>query len=338
MANVRTPIARIGPGRPLGLPELGRTGRISEGPPPAAPRTERDRGTMREVTGRVLPSSGRASALAGRTDETQRSRRVSETGGEDATAMPTSVWKSFKFAANLKEPVVLRPLNVSWPIRAILAAVKTVETVSARLFQSRLSPDYNERIVEYAFALRMLGPAVSTMRILDFGCSESILPITLATIGAEVVGADIRDYEFKHPNFSFRKGDFLDAEFPDAHFDAVVAVSSVEHVGLGSYGSRVYGSGDVAVVREFRRILRPEGSLLLTVPFGKRRVDSNQRIYDSKQLSELLAGFSVVDREFYRKASEGSFWRRCSEEESCEAGYDAVGGARGVALLACRRR
>ncbi len=75
-----------------------------------------------------------------------------------------------------------------------------------------------------------------------------MLPITLATMGAQVVGTDLLDYEFEHPNFSFRKGDFLDAEFPTAHFDAVVAISSVEHVGLGSYGSPRYDKGDVSVV------------------------------------------------------------------------------------------
>ncbi len=250
---------------------------------------------------------------------------------------PGSVWETFKFNAKVKQPVVLRPLNTPWPIRAILAAVKTIEKIPAGLFHAYLSPDYNERIVEYAFVIRALRRAITDMRILDFGCGESLLPITLATMGAEVVGIDLLDYQFHHPNFSFRKADLLDAEFPDAHFDAVVAVSSVEHVGLGSYDSRIYEKGDVSVVREFRRVLRPGGALLLTVPFGKRRVDSNQRIYDSEQLAELLGEFSVVEREFYRKAPEGSYWLGCPEAEACVAGFDFVSGARGVALLACLR-
>lgn len=172
---------------------------------------------------------------------------------------PGSVWETFKFNAKVKQPVVLRPLNTPWPIRAILAAIKAIEKIPEGLFHSYLSPDYNERIVEYAFVIRALPRAIADMRILDFGCGESLLPITLATMGAEVVGIDLLDYQFHHPNFSFRKEDFLDAEFPDAHFDAVVAVSSVEHVGLGSYGSPAYENGDVSVIREFRRVLRPGG-------------------------------------------------------------------------------
>ena len=250
---------------------------------------------------------------------------------------PGSFWDTFKFNANVKQPVILRPVNAPWPIRGILAVIKAIEKVPTGLFRAYLSPDYNERIVEYAFVIRALQRAIADMRILDFGCGESLLPITLATMGAEVVGTDLLDYEFEHPNFSFRKGDFLEAEFPADHFDAVIAISSVEHVGLGSYGSPCYENGDVSVVREFRRILRPAGALLLTVPFGKRRVDSNQRIYDSEQLAELLSEFSVAEREFYRKASEGSFWVRCPEEEACLAEHDSVSGARGVALLACQR-
>ena len=254
-----------------------------------------------------------------------------------AAKTPGSVWQTFKFNANVKQAVVLRPLNAPWPIRAILASLRTIESLPQGLFSSYLLPDYNERIVESPFVIRALGPVVSGMRILDFGCGESLLPITVATMGAEVVGVDLLDYAFEHPNFSFRKGDFLDTGFPDTHFDAVVAVSSIEHVGLGSYGSRVYERGDVEVVREFWRVLRPGGSLLLTVPFGKRRVDANQRVYDSEQLDELIGGFSVVEREFYRKASKGSFWLRCTEDEARLAEYDSTGGPRGVALLACQR-
>ncbi len=86
-----------------------------------------------------------------------------------SAATPGSVWGTFKFNANVKQPVVLRPRNTPWPIRAILAVLKTIEKMPAGLFHSYLSPDYNERIVEYAFVIRALPRAISEMRILDFG-------------------------------------------------------------------------------------------------------------------------------------------------------------------------
>jgi uncharacterized repeat protein (TIGR01451 family) len=205
-----------------------------------------------------------------------------------------------------------------------------------KFFKSQLRIDCNERIVEIPFVLQNL---VSTtgMTILDFGCAESVLPIYLATQGAQVLGVDLREYDFEHPNFRFCKGDFLNNDFSDAYFDAVVAVSSVEHVGLNVYGSRAYESGDNKVVREFRRVLKSGGVLILTVPFGKRYVDEELRVYDSQLITELTDGFVNTKRKFYRRAVEGTHWLGSSEEECSESGVHPVTGVAGVACLVCKK-
>jgi len=110
----------------------------------------------------------------------------------------------------------------------------------ARLLYSAVAFNYDlvvvERVVEIPFVLQNL-PPVAHARILDFGCTESPLPIHLASLGHRVTGVDLRPYPYAHPGFKFVHGDFIQAGLPSGEFDAVVAVSAIEHCGLGQYGA-----------------------------------------------------------------------------------------------------
>ena len=66
-------------------------------------------------------------------------------------------------------------------------------------------------------------------------------------------------------------------------------------------------------------------------------MDDRQRIYDSRHLSDLIEGLAVLKREFYCKASTGTYWGKSCEQEACAAGYDPLAGAQGVALLVCQK-
>lgn len=250
--------------------------------------------------------------------------------------MSSSSLRTFKFHVDIKEPYVLRPLKCSLLAQIVLASIKTISVLPRKLFQKSLIIDCNERIVEIPFVLQNLA-SVEKWKILDFGCAESLMPIFLASRGAEVIGVDLREYEFQHPNFSFVKGDFLSKKYKEESFDAIVAISAVEHCGLNVYGSEQYEKGDRKVIQQFRKILKPNGLLVLTIPFGKDYVDDELRIYDSKQLSDLLKEFQIEKKEFYKKSDDLTYWYRCSEKECSTAGIDPVTGVQGVALLLCRK-
>jgi len=247
-----------------------------------------------------------------------------------------SVFQSFKFDPRLKQPIALRPTQAGVFLRILLAGIKAVSMLPTQVFMNRLKVDCNERIVEIPFVLQCIVPTQG-MKILDFGCVESVIPLYFATLGAQVVGSDLRDYEFEHPNLVFKKGDFLENDFPDAAFDAVVAVSAVEHSGLDVYGSKVYERGDERVLEEFRRVLKPKGLLALTVAFGIPLVTRDLRIYDSNGLDQLTWGFTIRKREFFRKSETGSYWFRCREEVAGGARFDPITGVHGVALLLCEK-
>jgi len=91
------------------------------------------------------------------------------------------------------------------------------------------------------------------------------------------------------------------------------------------------------VVDEFWRILKPNGRLVLTVPFGDRHMTDELRVYDSEQINELTKRFHVRKRDFYRKAPDGAYWSKCSEAEASSAGCAPVSGVQGVVLLLCEK-
>jgi 2-polyprenyl-3-methyl-5-hydroxy-6-metoxy-1,4-benzoquinol methylase len=122
------------------------------------------------------------------------------------------------------------------------------------------------RTAEYRFVLKNLPPVGST--ILDIGCCDSLLALKLAEKGYQVYGIDTRRYSEKHSNFTFVQEDILGTTFPNGFFDAVIAVSTVEHIGLGAYGDPIHDNADILAVREIHRILKPDGRLIVTTPFA----------------------------------------------------------------------
>jgi 2-polyprenyl-3-methyl-5-hydroxy-6-metoxy-1,4-benzoquinol methylase len=72
-------------------------------------------------------------------------------------------------------------------------------------------------------------------RMLEVGCSGSLLGHELTAKRFTVVGLDIRDHPFKSKRMLFVKGNVMDTKLPDEKFD-IILVSTIEHIGLSAYG------------------------------------------------------------------------------------------------------
>ena len=173
-------------------------------------------------------------------------------------------------------------------------------------------------MIEYSFVIGKLA-SLDKGKMLDVGCVARLNPVpgTLASIGWEVYGIDMRQFKFRFPNFHFVLGDITKTDFPDNFFDAVSAVSTLEHIGLkGRYGiSQGDSEGDARAVREIRRILRGGGRLLATLPCGPEAGQTAlNRVYSCDSLQELFPDWEIKDKVFYNQDSEG-FWVPVTEEE-----------------------
>ena len=176
----------------------------------------------------------------------------------------------------------------------------------------------SERIIENAFAIRSLPGNIK--RILDVGCCESDLSIQLATTGFDVYGIDIRNYELTHRNFHFVRDDIRETPFQDGYFDVVIAISAIEHVGLGHYGDPEYRDGDLIAMKEIHRVLMKGGMLIMSTPFGGKSKITWERVYDNDALANLLEGFDVQKTDYWIKEREE--WRTVSLEEAKLQNHD----------------
>jgi len=110
-----------------------------------------------------------------------------------------------------------------------------------------------ERVIEYPFVFQNLDGVEGP--VLDVGCCSSWLPIELASCGFRVVAVDFNPYPYAHPNLRAVRGDAMQCPFAGGSFGAILAISVVEHIGIGHYGDPLAGAGDQAAVREIARVL-----------------------------------------------------------------------------------
>jgi len=142
---------------------------------------------------------------------------------------------------------------------------------------------------------RYLGPDGShARRILDVGCGTGTMLTYLASYG-KVEGVDIDEeaigYCRERGLEDVRLGEAANLPFGDGSFDLVTALDVVEHL-----------EDDVAAFREMKRVLRPGGHILVTVPahrflWGDQdEVNMHKRRYVARELRDRLAesGFDVV--------------------------------------------
>jgi SAM-dependent methyltransferase len=158
----------------------------------------------------------------------------------------------------------------------------------------------NERIVEIPYALRAVAAVPAGAQILDVGSAESTLAFSLACLGYEVTAVDPRGYPFEHPGLRVepRGVEHLQGE---ARFDAILCLSTIEHIGVEAYGQPAAERTDRAAMRRIRELTRPGGLLVLTTPFGRTQPGAAERRYDRVGLNDLLAGWEIDELLFARR-------------------------------------
>lgn len=138
---------------------------------------------------------------------------------------------------------------------------------------------------------------VEGARVLEIGCAEAdwITPMLDIRPDLQITGIDWRGVN--RPPGTFVQGDVLTHDFEPESFDAIVGVSSIEHIGLGHYDhDPLDEDGDVHCMARARRWLKPGGWVYLDVPFdpaGYYLEGTSHRVYDEAALARrLLSGLT----------------------------------------------
>ena len=187
----------------------------------------------------------------------------------------------------------------------------------------------NERIIEVPYVLRALLAVPAGSRILDVGANESTLAVSLATLGYQVTALDLTPYAFEHPMLERVASPIEDWDTPET-FDAVICLSTIEHIGIGAYGEATQREdGDVAAIARIRQLVAPDGIVILTTPYGNRaEMLVAERIYDRHALDRLLDRWEVEDMTIAVQESD-LVWRTSRDGKVPQS-------ARAVALVTAR--
>jgi 2-polyprenyl-3-methyl-5-hydroxy-6-metoxy-1,4-benzoquinol methylase len=182
--------------------------------------------------------------------------------------------------------------------------LKILHSLAVVVFKVLKHPrlSFEGRLIEYHFIHSNIESDVR-LKILDVGCGGTNLPIELANRGHEVYGIDAMPFP-NQQNFTFVQGSLEHIPFDNNFFDIVTAVSTIEHVGLGRYGDPISPDGDKKAVEEIKRVVKPGGKVIVTIPSGKDTICYSKdgvplgRVYSPISLNKLLSGLKILEMEY----------------------------------------
>lgn len=233
-----------------------------------------------------------------------------------------------KTAIKILEYINIILIGLTTIIRRLLVIINSVKiylknTECSRykdcLFLEKLKlhqPPSSDRYLEYPWMLKNV--SMERGKLLDVGSSNcemlhAFLP------GIEVYAINITDVEVNYKNVFFIRGDIRKTDFSDNYFDYVTCISVLEHIGVyGRYGCDDDEFGDIKAMYEIYRVLKKNGILLLTVPYGIRDVLPINKLYNKKRIEKLLQGFEVIDRKFLKYNKKFNLWLEVTEQEASE--------------------
>jgi hypothetical protein len=207
----------------------------------------------------------------------------------------------------------------------------------------------DERVVELPWLLAQRPSG----RVLDAGSSlnhahmlDRLLPLVDAL---HVVTLLPEKVSFPERGVSYLYADLRDLPIRDGFYDAVVCVSTLEHVGMNTarFGGRTVRDEDPAAearkaLTELRRVAKAGAPLLLTLPYGRQEDHGWFRQLGRADVEELLDELGRPDVTVYAYSAEG--WQLSSLDDASEARYhehgsdpmavpDRAAGARAVVCI-----
>lgn len=202
--------------------------------------------------------------------------------------------------------------------------------------KTRLPEEYgvglDERCIEYPWFFANAkhdakvyldaGSALNHQFILenDFWNDKSLTIFTLAP----------EAYCFWNKKISYNYGDLRQLPYRDDWFDEIACISTLEHVGMDNSNFSSADNADdqdidsfQSALSELKRILKPGGRLLLTVPFGKYQNYTKFQQFDKELLGKASRTFGDNNQDivYYRYTRNG--WQIASDDECRDCEYSS---------------
>ncbi|MGM0501420.1 MAG: class I SAM-dependent methyltransferase [Bacillota bacterium] len=174
-----------------------------------------------------------------------------------------------------------------------------IELTEERVIPKKMHPDNGlliEHIARYKFASNY-----TKGRVLDFACGVGYGAEVLLAMGegiSEIVGVDIdaESIEYARVNYNYPQTSFFVGQANDSNvikklgkFDTIVSMETIEHI-----------KDDYQFIANLNKLLKDEGTLIISTPFGQGRNKGcanpyHYRQYTEEEFRDLLAPFNQVE-------------------------------------------
>jgi len=192
----------------------------------------------------------------------------------------------------------------------------------------------DERVVEYPWIFSKL--PIGNFKVLDAGSTfnfdyivnHSVIKdkdLTIFTYSPET-------NSFNNKRISYVYGDLRSLPFKDNYYDIIVSQSTIEHIDMDNsiYGYNINYNKELnkksyeylKAITEMIRVLKNNGSLLLTFPYGKFENHGFFQQFDTEMVGEiekLFEGAGKYKLTYFKSLKEGwilSTKKECDNEES----------------------
>ena len=185
----------------------------------------------------------------------------------------------------------------------------------------------DERIIEYKWVINEL--AGKKGKLLDAGSTINFKPIIdkLENFNITIQTLYPEKNNFNSKSINYIYSDLRDKIFQENYFDFITCISTLEHVGFDNSHYNYYENKKISsdnpkdylnVIKNFNHILKKDGELLLTLPFGKKQIFKHLQQFDSNEIKNLIETFSPnkLSKEFY--IYKNLRWIKCNEEDCDE--------------------
>jgi SAM-dependent methyltransferase len=199
-------------------------------------------------------------------------------------------------------------------------------------------PDTSERVVEIPWVVSRVRDCRG--RVLDIG--TAFAPLVYQRLLTRLALEELHTVDLVRtsmPGATSHIADIRNLPFPDEYFDVAICISTLEHIGLNNdqYFGRELShpdeQGDLAALKEIKRVTRVGGRIFITVPAGRDLTYPTQRQYSPARWTTLVdaVGLRVVDQAFFAHIDNG--WVAATETDVANLTYGT--GAPYAAAVIC---
>lgn len=178
-------------------------------------------------------------------------------------------------------------------------------------------PPASDRFIEYPWLLENID--ITEGKLLDIGSTIGDQLYETLPKAIEINCLNLNVKKFKHQEIKFKLGDIRKTDYPDNYFNLIACVSTLEHIGVpGRYSSDNDPAGDARAMQEIKRILKPGGVLLATVPYGAKNVLPINRLYNKTRIADLFSGLNIIGQELRKFDNHWHVWLSVDEAEAAK--------------------